>query len=637
MWWWWCRSNVLLPNPNRRTLTILFLTSLLCLLSYFLGIYSNSLPNIPSPPHNTLLKWGLCTLPNSSTPPTTTPQTPQIPPQMPLSFLPIHTASSSLPNIPSSSPSPPIPLCPHNFTDYAPCQDPNRERLFPTRNFAHRERHCPDPTEKPRCRVPRPDGYRAHVPWPDSRGRVWFSNVPFKRLTEAKKDQNWVREEGEWLVFPGGGTSFPRGVKQYVKELERLVPIRSGEVRTVLDIGCGVASFGDQLLDYKVLTMSVAPRDSHEAQVQFALERGLPAMLGVLSTFKLPYPSRSFDMGHCARCLIKWAGHGGLYLMEIDRVLRPGGYWVLSGPPINWKNMYRGWQRTTQDLEAEQIGIEDVAKRLCWKKVAEKGIFAVWRKPTNHDHCEKKVKVTKSPPFCEGADPDAAWYVKMESCITPLPKVRAIEDTAGGTLAKWPKRLNDVPPRIISGSMEGLTAETFNQDNQIWSKRVSHYGIYISLGQGGKYRNVMDMNAGLGGFAAAMSKYPLWVMNVVPVGTANNTLGIIYERGLLGTYMDWCEAFSTYPRTYDLIHAHGIFSLYIERCGIADILLEMDRILRPEGVVIIRDHVDIVVKVKSEADRLQWQSRIVHSEMGPHHPEKLLIVDNSLASQVSSK
>jgi hypothetical protein len=26
-----------------------------------------------------------------------------------------------------------------------------------------------------------------------------------------------------------------------------------------------------------------------------------------------------------------------------------------------------------------------------------------------------------------------------------------------------------------------------------------------------------------------------------------------------------CEAFSTYPRTYDLIHANGIFTLYKDR------------------------------------------------------------------------
>ncbi|KAI4991780.1 hypothetical protein ZWY2020_040166 [Hordeum vulgare] len=41
------------------------------------------------------------------------------------------------------------------------------------------------------------------------------------------------------------------------------------------------------------------------------------------------------DMAHCSRCLIPWTEFGGLYLMEIQRVLRLGGLWVLSGPPIN--------------------------------------------------------------------------------------------------------------------------------------------------------------------------------------------------------------------------------------------------------------------------------------------------------------
>lgn len=56
--------------------------------------------------------------------------------------------------------------------------------------------------------------------------------------------------------------------------------------------------------------MSFAPRDSHEAQVQFALERGVPAVIGVLGTIKMPYASRSFDMAHCSRCLIPWGLNG---------------------------------------------------------------------------------------------------------------------------------------------------------------------------------------------------------------------------------------------------------------------------------------------------------------------------------------
>jgi hypothetical protein len=49
----------------------------------------------------------------------------------------------------------------------------------------------------------------------------------------------------------------------------------------------------------------------------------------------------------------------------------------------------------------------------------------------------------------------------------------------------------------------------------------------------------MDMNAGLGGFAAALANDPVWVMNVVPSDAKQNTLGVIYERGLIGTYQDW--------------------------------------------------------------------------------------------------
>ena len=44
--------------------------------------------------------------------------------------------------------------------------------------------------------------------------------------------------------------------------------------------------------------MSVAPRNNHEAQVQFAIERGIPAMLGIISTQRLPYPSNAFDKAH---------------------------------------------------------------------------------------------------------------------------------------------------------------------------------------------------------------------------------------------------------------------------------------------------------------------------------------------------
>lgn len=58
------------------------------------------------------------------------------------------------------------------------------------------------------------------------------------------------------------------------------------------------------------MTISFAPRDTHEAQVQFALERGVPAMIGVMASQRMPYPARAFDMAHCSRCLIPWFKYG---------------------------------------------------------------------------------------------------------------------------------------------------------------------------------------------------------------------------------------------------------------------------------------------------------------------------------------
>lgn len=66
-----------------------------------------------------------------------------------------------------------------------------------------------------------------------------------------------------------------------------------------------------------------------------------------------------------------------------------------------------------------------------------------------------------------------------------------------------------------------------------------------------------------------------------------------------------------------------LFNLHC-RCEMEDILLEMDRILRPEGSVIFRENIDILAKIKTITDKLNWSSQIVHHEDGPYHVEKLL-------------
>ncbi|XP_030932552.1 probable methyltransferase PMT16 [Quercus lobata] len=519
-----------------------------------------------------------------------------------------------------------LPPCDAKLSEYTPCEDAKMSLKFDRNMLIYRERHCPEPNEVLKCRVPAPHGYTAPFRWPESRENVWYANVPHKWLTFEKKKQNWVRFEKDRFKFPGGGTMFPNGADAYIDDISRLINLKDGSIRTAIDTGCGVASWGAYLLSRNIVTVSFAPRDTHEAQVQFALERGVPALIGVFASIRLPYPSRAFDMAHCSRCLIPWGQYDGLYLIEVDRILRPGGYWVLSGPPINWEKHWKGWNRTQQDLKAEQTGIENVAKSLCWKKLKQKDDLAIWQKPTNHIHCKINRKVFKKPQFCQAQDPDKAWYTKMDKCLTPLPEVSDIKKVSGGTLAKWPERLTSIPPRISEGTLKGITAETFTENTELWKNRVAHYKtLDYQLAEPGRYRNLLDMNSYLGGFAAALVDDPVWVMNIVPVEAEINTLGVIYERGLIGTYQNWCEAMSTYPRTYDFIHADSVFSLYKDRCDMEDILLEMDRILRPEGSVIFRDDVDYLVKIKSTLDAMQWDSRIVDHEMGPYQREKILL------------
>ncbi|XP_058104804.1 probable methyltransferase PMT16 [Magnolia sinica] len=595
------------PYWKRISLLPIALLTVLCSLSYLLGVWQHG----SFTPTSTLLAVTPC-------PPA------RIHPAAALDFSTHHSADDT--DVPPAEVARHYPPCDARYSEYTPCEDRDRSLKYARERLVYRERHCPAKRELLKCLVPAPFGYRNPFAWPESRELAWFANVPHKELTIEKAGQNWIRVEGEKFRFPGGGTMFPRGADAYIDDIEKLIPLRDGSIRTAIDTGCGVASWGGYLLSRNITAMSFAPRDSHEAQVQFALERGIPAMIGVLASIRLPYPSRAFDMAHCSRCLIPWHLYDGLYLIEIDRILRPGGYWVLSGPPINWKTHWKGWKRTEEDLKAEQSAIEAVARSLCWKKLKEKGDIAIWQKPTNHVHCKINRKVFKTPRFCQTQNPDAGWYTKMEACITPLPEAATIQEVAGGALQKWPERLTAVPPRIESGSLEGATPELFLHDTELWKKRLGYYKAAINqLGQRGRYRNLLDMNAGFGGFAAALIDDPVWVMNVVPTESKINTLGVIYERGLIGTYQNWCEAMSTYPRTYDLLHADSVFSLYQNRCEMEDILLEMDRILRPEGTVIFRDDVDVLVKIKSLTDGMKWDTQIVDHEDGPLEREKLLL------------
>lgn len=51
----------------------------------------------------------------------------------------------------------------------------------------------------------------------------------------------------------------------------------------------------------------------------------------------------------------------------------------------------------------------------------------------------------------------------------------------------------------------------------------------------------------------------------------------------------------------------------------------MDRILRPEGAVIIRDEVVVLNKVRKVVGGMRWDTKMVDHEDGPLVPEKILV------------
>ncbi|XP_073391233.1 probable methyltransferase PMT10 isoform X2 [Physcomitrium patens] len=313
-------------------------------------------------------------------------------------------------------------VCPSRLKEYVPCIDNVAaiKELQSVSRGENWERHCPTLTERMCCLIAAPITYKVPIRWPKSRDEVWYSNVPHKQLVADKGGQYWIRLEKDRFIFPGCGTQFAHGANQYLDQISKMRPIieYGRRTRVVLDIRCGVASFGASLFDRDVITLSIAPKDVHENQIQFALERGVPAMIAILATRRLPYPSQVFDLIHCSRCRINW----------------------------------------TRD------GIESLTSRLCWKQVGKEGQVAVWRKPLN----------------------DSCYIDRPIDTGKPSATKRMIQ-------TMYDSRVN------CSRSKELLVLKG---DRRYWY--VIMKGYLRSLGlRKEEFRNVMDMRALYGGFAAA--------------------------------------------------------------------------------------------------------------------------------------
>ncbi|KAK9125113.1 hypothetical protein Scep_013959 [Stephania cephalantha] len=518
---------------------------------------------------------------------------------------------------PISIPGTGVNVCPLMYNEYIPCHDPSYiKSLHAKLDFSRKEeleRHCPFLEKRLFCLVPPPEDYKLPIKWPTSRDYVWRSNVNHSRLAEVKGGQNWVHEKDKFWWFPGGGTHFKHGASDYIQRLGNMTTNETGDLRSagvfqVLDVGCGVASFSAYLLPLDIQTMSFAPKDGHENQIQFALERGIGAMIAALSTKQLPFPANSFEMVHCSRCRVDWHENDGILLKEVDRLLRPNGYFVYSAPPA---------YRKDKDFPVIWDKLVNLTSAMCWQLIARQVQTAIWLKQDSNS-CRLQNGEKKLIDICDpSVDFRTSWQTPLRNCV------KVTKDASTQKLPPRPQRLT-----VYTESLQsiGINHDVFTSDTVFWQEQVHHYLKLMAINMTA-IRNVMDMNAYCGGFANALSNSPVWVMNVVP-SSMNDTLTAIYNRGLIGTFHDWCEPFSTYPRTYDLLHASRVFSHYKDRgegCLVEDIMLEMDRMIRPQGFIIIRDEESIVLRIKALAPKFLWDVELHKLNNEQHEEEPVLL------------
>ncbi|KAJ7965725.1 S-adenosyl-L-methionine-dependent methyltransferases superfamily protein [Quillaja saponaria] len=530
-------------------------------------------------------------------------------------------------------------FCSQEFENFVPCFNISDNLALGYSDGNEFDRECGREL-KQNCLVLSPMNYKIPLRWPTGRDVIWVGNVKITAqevLSSGSFTKRMMMLEEEQISFRSASLMFD-GVEDYSHQIAEMIGLRNESnfiqagVRTVLDIGCGYGSFGAHLFSSQLLTMCIANYEPSGSQVQLTLERGFPAMIGPFSSKQLPYPSLSFDMLHCARCGIDWDQKDGILLIEADRLLKPGGYFVWTSPLTS----AQGFLRNKENQKRWNF-IHDFVENLCWEMLSQQEETVVWKK-TSKKNCYNSRKPGVGPSICsKGHDVESPYYRQLQNCLGGTQSSRWIPIEKRTT---WPSRANLKKNEL---AIYGLQPEEFTEDSENWRTAVRNYWSLLSpiifsdhpkrpgdedpSPPYNMLRNVLDMNARFGGFNSALLEAgkSVWVMNVVPT-SGTNYLPMILDRGFVGVLHDWCEAFPTYPRTYDLVHAGGLLSLEASqqrRCCTLDLFTEIDRLLRPEGWVIIHDTAALVESARALAMRLKWDARVV--EIESDSDEKLLI------------
>ncbi|KAH8934423.1 hypothetical protein BDL97_18G082700 [Sphagnum fallax] len=404
----------------------------------------------------------------------------------------ISTASSS-----AAAASPGDDVMIQEEVGFAPCPAYLRDAIP-----AHHNNNSDDTSENMKetsssCVILVPPLYVREFRWPLSQSQAWLQNVVNSPLLHSKQANSWVEVQSSTILFHSGGPMYPFGAGKYLEHLEQLVPgLALGEkTRVVLDFGCGTGSLSVAMEQRGVTTLCIALSQSEEDGIQLVLERGYPGIL--TNSFsdsilvRLPYPNQAFGLLHCAACNISsWLNHhDGMLLLEADRILHSGGFFV-------WTVDVSLQLQSLKEME-RQLG------RLCWKVVGRAGTVTVWQKPSNitdvECHLRRDIPVCLTTRHGSGS---TVWKVPLQNCID--------DDTEGMTTTTvleenmdWKIRLLNPPRRLwqtvpalgITAAIKEVYLADFNYWVYITDFYVHHFGPRRIL----EIRNVLDMNAMYGG------------------------------------------------------------------------------------------------------------------------------------------
>lgn len=143
------------------------------------------------------------------------------------------------------------------------------------------------------------------------------------------------------------------------------------QVKTVLDVGCGIGHWGQILAPFLPQDVSVTGVDREETWVAKATERARAFNLEDRYRYQkgdvtaLPFASDTFDLVTCQTVLIHLKDPRQA-LREMLRVAKPGGM-ILAAEPNNFANRAVGTSLT------ERLSVDEVVDRMRFDLMVERG------------------------------------------------------------------------------------------------------------------------------------------------------------------------------------------------------------------------------------------------------------------------